>query len=91
MGIPGEYDHPRLKDAFARVSAACDRVSVNGRLVSCGIGGLNARPDLIEKFASQNTAARYAMSGADNAILLQAMRKNAALCRDMTQRVKAHR
>lgn len=40
MGIPGEFDHPRLADAYARVSAAAAKVSVDGRLLSVGIGGL---------------------------------------------------
>jgi hypothetical protein len=40
MGIPGEFDHPRLAEAYDRVVKACRKVSVNGRKVSCGLGGL---------------------------------------------------
>jgi hypothetical protein len=40
MGIPGEFDHPRLADAYEKVSAAAKRVSVNGRTVSVGAGGI---------------------------------------------------
>lgn len=39
MGSPGEYDNPRIEEAFDRVSAAA-KVSVNGRLLSVGFGGL---------------------------------------------------
>lgn len=40
MGIPGEYDSPRLMEAYATVAAAAEKVSVNGRLLSIGIGGI---------------------------------------------------
>lgn len=40
MGIPGEYDNPRIEEAFDRVSAAARKVSVDGRLLSVGFGGL---------------------------------------------------
>lgn len=40
MGIPGEYDSPRIEEAFDRVSEAAKKVSVEGRLLSVGFGGL---------------------------------------------------
>jgi len=40
MGIPGDYDNPWVEEAFDRVSAAARKVSVNGRLLSVGFGGL---------------------------------------------------
>jgi hypothetical protein len=40
MGIAGEFDHPRLADAYAKMSAAADKVSVDGRKVFCGAGGI---------------------------------------------------
>ncbi|EIW72044.1 hypothetical protein TREMEDRAFT_72636 [Tremella mesenterica DSM 1558] len=89
MGIAGDYDSPRLADAYAKVSAACAKASVNGRLVSMGIGGLNGRPDLIEKLATAHANGRYAMSGADNAMMLAAMRAGAKNTQAMTARLSA--
>jgi hypothetical protein len=40
MGIPGEFDSPRLTEAYEIVSAACKKASKDGRVVSLGIGGL---------------------------------------------------
>ena len=40
MGIAGEFDHPRLADAYARLSAAAKRVSTNGRQLLVGAGGI---------------------------------------------------
>ncbi|KAK6909230.1 hypothetical protein I203_103247 [Kwoniella mangroviensis CBS 8507] len=91
MGIPGDYDNQRLTDAYAKVSAACKKASVDGRIVTLGIGGLNPRPDLIEKFASLHSNARYAMSGADKSIMLNGMKAGAAKCRVMTEKIVSGR
>lgn len=40
MGIAGEFDHPRLTEAYKIVSEAAAKVSIDGRLLSVGIGGL---------------------------------------------------
>lgn len=40
MGIPGEFDSPRLTEAYEIVSAACKKASKDGRVVALGIGGL---------------------------------------------------
>ncbi|WWC92014.1 uncharacterized protein L201_006968 [Kwoniella dendrophila CBS 6074] len=87
MGIPGDYDHQRLTDAYAKVSAAYKKASIDGRVVTLGIGGLNPRPDLIEKFATLHSNARYAMSGADNSIMLNGMKAGAAKCKAITEKV----
>ncbi|WWC93570.1 hypothetical protein V866_000405 [Kwoniella sp. B9012] len=73
MGIPGDFSNPRIEEAFDRVSAAAKKVSVNGRKVSVGFGGLHNRLDLVEKFAKKNGNARFVMAGADNTFLLQAI------------------
>ncbi|KAK6910689.1 hypothetical protein I203_104721 [Kwoniella mangroviensis CBS 8507] len=73
MGIPGDFSNPRIEEAFDRVSAAAQKVSVNGRKVSVGFGGLHNRLDLVEKFAKKNGNARFVMAGADNTFLLQAI------------------
>lgn len=40
MGIPGQFDSPKLSEAYATVSAAAAKASDAGRLVSVGVGGL---------------------------------------------------
>ncbi|WWC94416.1 hypothetical protein V866_001258 [Kwoniella sp. B9012] len=70
MGIPGEYDDPRVGEAFAKVCAASKKASINGRKVYVGMGGLHTRPDLQEKLAKKHPEARFAMSGADSGFLL---------------------
>ncbi|ORY28189.1 Pyruvate/Phosphoenolpyruvate kinase-like domain-containing protein [Naematelia encephala] len=85
MGIPGEFDDPRVGEAFAKVCAAAEKASKNGRLVSVGIGGLHGRPDLIEKLGKKHPNARFAMSGADSVFLLSAMASGAAISQRITQ------
>jgi 4-hydroxy-2-oxoheptanedioate aldolase len=63
LGLAGQYDHPRLREAYERTIAACSR---RGKHV--GIGGLGTRPDLVEKFVK--LGARYASTGTDLAFLV---------------------
>lgn len=65
MGIPGDYDHPRVRAAFAHTIAVCKR---HGK--HAGIGGLSSRPDLVEEFVKMG--ARYVSTGTDLAFLLAA-------------------
>jgi len=74
MGIAGQYDHPRLKDAFARSIAAAARV---GKHV--GIGGLASRDDLMTPFVKMG--ARYVSTGTDMAFLMGACAQRAAFVR----------
>jgi 2-keto-3-deoxy-L-rhamnonate aldolase RhmA len=71
MGITGQYDHPRLKEAFERVIAAASR---HGKHV--GVGGLAARDDLMAQFVKMG--ARYVSTGTDMAFLMSACRQRAA-------------
>jgi 4-hydroxy-2-oxoheptanedioate aldolase len=64
-GIPGEYDHPRVHEAYAKTIAACRR-----RGKHCGVGGLATRPDLVAEFVKMG--ARYVSTGTDLAFLLSA-------------------
>lgn len=50
---------------------------------------LSGRPDLIEKFASLHPNGRYAMSGADNGMMLSAMKAGAAKCKVMSDKLQA--
>jgi 2-keto-3-deoxy-L-rhamnonate aldolase RhmA len=64
-GIPGEYDHPRVREAYAKTIAACRK-----RGKHCGVGGLATRPDLVAEFVKMG--ARYVSTGTDLAFLLGA-------------------
>jgi 2-keto-3-deoxy-L-rhamnonate aldolase RhmA len=70
MGITGQYDHPRLKDAFERSIAAAKAV---GKHV--GIGGLASRDDLMTQFVRMG--ARYVSTGTDMAFLMAGCRERA--------------
>jgi 2-keto-3-deoxy-L-rhamnonate aldolase RhmA len=65
MGIPGQYDHPKLADAFGKSIAAANK---HGKHV--GIGGLASRDDLMTKFV--HMGARYVSTGTDLAFLISA-------------------
>src|SRR6516164_6991738 len=57
-GLAGQYEHPRLRDAYARIIAACRK---HGKHV--GVGGLASRPDLAGEFVRMG--ARYVSTGTD--------------------------
>jgi 2-keto-3-deoxy-L-rhamnonate aldolase RhmA len=63
LGLAGEYDHPKLREAYERTIAACSR---RGKHV--GVGGLATRPDLVEQFVK--LGARYVSTGTDLAFLV---------------------
>lgn len=64
-GIPGEYDHPTVREAYARTIAACRKQGKH-----CGVGGLATRPDLVADFVRMG--ARYVSTGTDLAFLMSA-------------------
>ncbi|HQT77004.1 MAG TPA: aldolase/citrate lyase family protein [Rhodopila sp.] len=70
MGLAGQFDHPRLAQAFERSIAAARKV---GKHV--GIGGLASRDDLMAKFVRMG--ARYVSTGTDMAFLLSACAQKA--------------
>jgi 4-hydroxy-2-oxoheptanedioate aldolase len=76
MGITGQYDHPRLRDAFARAISAARSV---GKHV--GIGGLASREDLMAQFVGMG--ARYVSTGTDLGFLLEACGRKAAFVRGL--------
>jgi len=69
-GIPGQYDDPRVRDAYARTIAACRR---HGK--HAGVGGLATRPDLMAEFVRMG--ARYVSTGTDLSFLLGACTERA--------------
>lgn len=65
LGIPGQYGHELVQDAYTQTIAACRR-----HCKHVGIGGLAAHPELVYKFIRQG--ARYVSVGADLDLLLAA-------------------
>jgi 4-hydroxy-2-oxoheptanedioate aldolase len=76
MGITGQFDHPKLKDAFARSIAAARKV---GKHV--GIGGLAARDDLMAQFVKMG--ARYVSTGTDLGFLASACAQRARFVKEI--------
>ena len=77
MGIPGEYDHPRLTEAFTRTIAAARQ---NG--IHVGVGGLSTRPDKVAEFV--RLGALYVSTGTDLAFLTAACTAKAKQVQDLT-------
>jgi 4-hydroxy-2-oxoheptanedioate aldolase len=77
MGIPGQYDHPQLAEAFSRAIAAAKK---HGKYV--GIGGLASRDDLMARFVQ--LGARYVSTGTDLGFLISACSQRAQFVHQMT-------
>jgi 4-hydroxy-2-oxoheptanedioate aldolase len=75
-GIPGEYDHPRVRETYAATIAACRK-----RGKHCGVGGLATRPDLVAEFVKMG--ARYVSTGTDLGFLLGASTARAKAVREI--------
>lgn len=71
MGLDGQFDHPRVDEAYRTVLAATAR---HGK--TTGVGGLASSPELIAKYVA--LGARYVSSGADLSFLLAGGRARAA-------------
>jgi 2-keto-3-deoxy-L-rhamnonate aldolase RhmA len=63
LGLPGQFEHERVREAYARTIAACRK---HGKHV--GVGGLATRPKLAAEFVKMG--ARYVSTGTDLAFLL---------------------
>jgi len=75
-GLPGQYDHARLREAYAKTIAACRK---HGKHV--GVGGLSSRPELAADFVRMG--ARYVSTGTDLGFLLAAASAKAKEVRQM--------
>jgi 4-hydroxy-2-oxoheptanedioate aldolase len=75
-GIPGQYDDPRVRAAYARTIAVC-----RSRGKHCGVGGLASRPDLAAEFVRMG--ARYVSTGTDLGFLLGACTARARAVREI--------
>jgi len=65
MGLTGQYDHPKLSDAYQRTINAAKKFGKHA-----GVGGVASRPDLVTRFVQMG--ARYVSTGTDTAFLLSA-------------------
>jgi 2-keto-3-deoxy-L-rhamnonate aldolase RhmA len=76
LGIPGEFDHPKVRDAYERTIAACRK---RGKHV--GVGGLASRPDLVAQFVKMG--ARYVSTGTDLGFLMAECQRRVKQVRDI--------
>ncbi|USP82063.1 HpcH/HpaI aldolase [Curvularia clavata] len=80
MGIPGDYENPRLTEVYQKTIDACNK---HGKWV--GVGGLHSRMDLVEKFCAMG--ARWVMAATDGPLLLAGATKRASEMQALSQRV----
>src|SRR5579871_2597058 len=76
LGLAGQFEHPKVRDAYARAIAACGRY---GKHV--GVGGLSARPKLAAEFIAMG--ARLLSTGTDIQFLFAAMAEKAKQVREI--------
>ena len=76
MGLAGQYDHPKVEDAYQRTIACCRK---HGKHV--GVGGFGSRPDLVEKYVKMG--GRFVSTGTDLAFLIAECGKRVKQVRDI--------
>lgn len=76
MGLAGQYEHPQVREAYARAISACRKY---GKHV--GVGGLSTRPKLAADFVAMG--ARMISTGTDIQFLLAAMTEKARQVHDI--------
>ena len=77
LGLAGQFEHPKVRDAYARAIAACRK---HGKHV--GVGGLSSRPKLAAEFIAMG--ARLLSTGTDIQFLLAAMIEKAKQVREIS-------
>ena len=75
-GFPGQYDHPKVREAYTKTIAACRR---HGK--HAAVGGFASRPDLAAEYVRMG--ARYVSTGTDLGFLLAACAAKAKEVHDM--------
>ena len=78
MGIPGQFNDPRVGEAYRKVIAACRK---HGKFP--GMGGMYT-PELLERHIAMG--AQLVLSGSDFSLLMQAGRERASLVRGFEKR-----
>jgi 4-hydroxy-2-oxoheptanedioate aldolase len=76
-GMPGKYEHPRVREAYEITIAACRR---HGKHV--GVGGFASRPQLAAQYVRMG--ARYVSTGTDLGFLLAACAAKAKEVQDIS-------
>jgi 4-hydroxy-2-oxoheptanedioate aldolase len=76
LGLAGQYEHPKVRDAYARTIAACRKHDKH-----VGVGGLSARPKLVAEFVAMG--ARMVSTGTDIQFLLAAATEKAKQVHEM--------
>jgi 2-keto-3-deoxy-L-rhamnonate aldolase RhmA len=76
LGLPGQYEHPKVREVYERTIAACRR---HGKHV--GVGGLSTRPKLAAEFVTMG--ARLVSTGTDIQFLLAAATEKAKQVREI--------
>jgi len=76
LGLPGQFEHPKVRDAYAQTIAACRKY---GKHV--GVGGLSTRPQLAAEFIAMG--ARLLSTGTDIQFLSAAMAEKARQVREI--------
>ncbi len=75
LGVPGQFDDPRIEDAYRKVIAACHR---HGKFP--GMGGVYV-PAIMQRFVDMG--ARFILAGSDFGLLQQAATARAAMIRGL--------
>ena len=75
-GLPGQYDHPKVHEAYSKALAACKK---HGKHLA--VGGFASRADLAAKYVRMG--ARYVSTGTDLGFLLAACTAKAKEVHDM--------
>ncbi|KAK1573255.1 HpcH/HpaI aldolase [Colletotrichum navitas] len=88
LGIPGQYDSDIFHSTIAKIAAAAEKASIDGRKIFVGLGGLEPRPDLLEELAGRHAPIRFAMAGRDLALLLAGMSKQATAMNEISARLQ---
>ncbi|KAJ6606037.1 Phosphoenolpyruvate/pyruvate domain-containing protein [Mycena vulgaris] len=89
LGIPNDHDSPIFHEAIAQVAAAADAASTPNHKVFVGLGGLEARPELMEKFVKEHACIRYLMAGRDIVHLFNGMKAQAKKMAEMNERIRS--
>ena len=76
LGLAGQFEHPKVRDAYARAIAACRK---HGKHV--GVGGLSTKPKLAAEFIAMG--ARLLSTGTDIQFLSAAMAEKAQQAREI--------
>ena len=71
LGLPGELDHPSVREAYEHVAAVC-----RSKGKHLGVGGLNSRPDVAREMIA--IGGRYVSAGSDTGFLMSAATAAAA-------------